>query len=128
LSKSIANVLLTKSAHDYNAAKHFVNVEPALVGDHVFGLLLQQSVEKAVKALTLDHRLKYEHIHDIHRLFQILSKKIAIPAEFDILEGLSMYATRERCEAPLAEQHIDRGALIELTRRFLEWADKQRVP
>ncbi len=127
MSKSIANVLWAKSAHDYNAAEHFVDVDPELVGDQVFGWLLQQSVEKAVKALTLDHRLKYEHTHDLHRLFEILSKKIPIPPEFDLLEGLSMYATRERHESPLAEQHVDRRMLLELARRFLEWAGDQRI-
>ena len=53
MSENIANILWIKALHDYNAAENLQDSDPEIVGDQVIGLLLQQSVEKAIKSTLL---------------------------------------------------------------------------
>ena len=120
MSRSIAEMLWLKACHDYNAAEKLLDSDPEIVGDQVFGLLLQQSVEKAIKSTLLRKRLKYERVHDVGVLLDILSKKIAIPPKFERLQGLTMYAATERYESPLSPRRLDRQEILNLVRGFLE--------
>jgi HEPN domain-containing protein len=126
LSRNVANVLWTKAFHDYNAAEKLKDVDPEIVGDQVFGLLLQQSVEKAVKSLILRANLSYDRTHDLHHLFKILSKKMVIPAEFEPLEGLTMFASHEKYEAPISQTLLDRRGLLRGVKKFLDWASQHQ--
>jgi len=124
LSKNIANILWTKAGHDFNAAAEIVDADPMKIGDQVFGMLLQQSVEKAVKALILAKNLKYSHTHDLHHLLNLLSKKISVPAQARELEDLTIFASRERYETPISDDRLDRRQLLEAVREFLVWTSE----
>jgi len=121
LSKSIATILWTKARHDFNAASVLVNLSPLEVGDQVFGLLLQQSIEKSVKALILAMKLRYDHTHDIEHLFHQLSKKIQVPSQFEELIEMTVFASKERYETPLSDRPIDRSVYLVNVQYFLEW-------
>jgi len=120
LSKNIADILWIKACHDYNAAEKLLDSDPEIVGDQVFGLLLQQSVEKAIKSTLLRRRLKYERIHDVGVLLGIMSKKIDVSPKFERLQGLTMYAVTERYESPLSPHRLDRQEILNLVREFLD--------
>ena len=121
MSRNIANILWTKACHDFNAGSRIADANPEDIGDQVLGLLLQQSVEKATKALITAKNLKYSHTHDIHHLFQLLAKKIEVPQQFEDLIGLSMFATREKYESPILPDRLDKQDLLNEVKAFLEW-------
>ena len=116
----MANILWTKAIHDYNAAHELCDVDPETVGDQVFGLLLQQCVEKALKASILRCSLKYQRVHDIAILMKTLAKRCDVKPEFGELCGLSSYAATERYESPFSTHRLDREGLLDLTRVLLE--------
>lgn len=118
MSKNIADILWIKACHDYNAAEKLLDSEPEIVGDQVFGLLLQQSVEKVIKSTLLRKRLKYERIHDVG--VDVLSKKIDVSPKFERLQGLTMYAVTERYESPLSPHRLNRQEILDLVREFLD--------
>ena len=119
MSKIVADVLWVKACHDWNAASKLLDTDPELVGDQVFGLLLQQSVEKATKSVLTRWRVKYDRVHDLGLLLDTLSKKIEVPPKFGRLRGLTMYATSERYESPLSPHRLDRREILDLTKEFL---------
>lgn len=123
-SRNVAVVLFTKACHDWNAASRLVDVDPLVVGDQVFGLLLQQSVEKAIKSLIATTSLRYDHTHDIHHLIRQLSKKIDVPEQFSSLDELTLFASREKYEAPISEHALDRTTILTSVQCFLEWVSK----
>jgi HEPN domain-containing protein len=119
LSEDTANILWVKACHDYNAAEKLLDSDPEIVGDQVFGLLLQQSVEKAIKSILKRKRLKYKHIHNVRILLDTLSDRIDIPPGFEKLQGLTMYASTEKYESPLSPHTINRQEILDLVRDFL---------
>ena len=125
MSRDIAAILWIKALHDYNAANKLLSIDPEIVGDQVFGLLLQQSVEKAIKSTLLVKGRKYEHVHDIGMLLDKLSERTAIPSRFGRLRNLTMYATVED-ESPLSLHMIDRQEIIVLVREFLDLLEGAR--
>jgi len=127
LSRAIADILWTKACQDYNLAEMAVDVDPKRVGDQAFGYLLQQSVEKALKSLILRCRMKYERTHDLRRLMDHLSRKIAVPPEIQHLDELSAFATQERYEAPMSDEPIDRRAFIRDVEMMLEWVQQRSL-
>lgn len=126
MSENIANILWIKALHDYNAAENLQDSDPEIVGDQVVGLLLQQSVEKAIKSTLLRRRHKYNRVHDVGILLDVLAEEIVIPPEFERLKGLIMYASIERYESPLSPHRIDRLSILKLVREFLSLLDEAR--
>jgi HEPN domain-containing protein len=112
-------VLWDKACHDWNAAERLLDADPELVGDQVFGFLLQQSVEKATKSVLARKRIKYDRVHDLGLLLDTLSRKIEVPPQFGKLRGLTMYATSERYESPPSPHRLDRREVLDLVREFL---------
>jgi HEPN domain-containing protein len=125
LSRDIAAILWIKALHDYNAANKLLSIDPEIVGDQVFGLLLQQSVEKAIKSTLLEKGQKYLHVHDLSLLIDTLSEKIAIPPGFGRLQDLTMYAVTED-ESPLSPHRVDRQELLGIVKSFLELLEGTR--
>lgn len=121
MSRAVAAILWTKSCHDFNAAADLKDTDPDRVGDQVFGLLLQQSVEKAVKSLMLRKNLRYSHTHDLRKLFQELSRRVEIPPELGYLDELSSFAMQERYEVPVSPYRMDRNGLLRDVRLLLDW-------
>ena len=120
--KIVAHTLWIKANHDFNAAAKIVDTDPREVGDQVFGMLLQQSVEKAIKALILTKNLKYDHTHDLHRLLNLLAKKTTVPEKIRELEDLTMFASQERYETPISDDKLNRPWLLDTVQEFLAWA------
>lgn len=125
MSRNVANILWLKANHDFNAAAEIADLDPRRVGDQVFGMLLQQSVEKAIKALILVKNLKYSHTHDVHYLLEHLSKKISVPEQARELEDLTVFASQERYETPISDNLLDRHQLLLTVREFLMWTSEE---
>jgi HEPN domain-containing protein len=125
LSDDTPGILWVKAIHDYNAAEKLLDSDPEIVGDQVFGLLLQQSVEKSIKSLLWRKKLRYSRIHNVSVLLDTLSKAIDIPPGFEKLRGLTMYASTERYESPLSPHRLDRRGLLDLVREFLSLLDRE---
>lgn len=119
MSEETANILWIKACHDYNAAEKLLGSDPEIVGDQVFGFLLQQSVEKSIKSILKRKRLRYRHIHNVRILLDALSEHIHIPPRFERLQGLTMYSSTEKYESPLSPHQIDRQEILGLVRDFL---------
>ena len=126
MSENVAAILWIKSLHDYNAAEELQDSDPEIVGDQVFGLLLQQSVEKAIKSTLLRKGRRYDRVHDVGILLDALAGQIAIPPGFERLKGLTMYASIERYESPLSPHRIDRKVILSLVREFLSLLGEPR--
>ena len=125
MSDDTSGILWVKAVHDYNAAERLLDEDPEIVGDQVFGLLLQQSVEKAIKSILWKERLGYGRIHDVSLLLDRLSGVIDIPPRFDRLRGLTMYASIERYESPLSSHRLDRRGILDLVTEFLGLLDRE---
>ena len=125
LSDDTADILWIKACHDYNAAEKLLDSDPEIVGDQVFGFLLQQSVEKAIKSILRRKRLKHDRIHDVSILLDTLSAAIDIPPRFEKLRGLTMYASTERYESPLSSHKLGRRWILDLVREFLGLLDQE---
>lgn len=78
---------------------------------------LQQSVEKAAKALLSKRRIAYKFTHEIDKLFA----KISAPAEFEALEDLTAFALDLRYELPVSADDFDAEAMIALVQEFMVW-------
>ena len=116
-----SGLLRIKSHHNYNAAEKLLDADPKIVGDQVFGLLLQQSVEKAIKSILWKKGLKPDnHIHNVDYLLGILSRKIDVPPKFKKLAKLTMYASyASSCESPLPTLQLNRQERLDLVHDFL---------
>ena len=126
MSENVAAILWIKSLHDYNAAEELQDSDPEIVGDQVFGLLLQQSVEKAIKSTLVRKGQKYNRVHDVGILLDALAEEIDIPPRFERLKGLTMYASIERYESPLSPHRLDRREILSLAGAFLNLLEEAR--
>lgn len=102
-----------------------MGADPKAIGDHVVGLLLQQAVEKATKALLSSRRVKYQFIHDIEKLFKALEDaKIQMPNEFKDLDILTPFVLMAKYESKskVVFGASGRRELFELTAAYLKWA------
>ena len=127
MSKAIADILRTKAQHDFNAAAILADADQKDVGDEIFGLLIQQAVEKAAKCLLASKNIKYPFTHEIDRLFQDLTAKgLPVPGRFSDLEMLTPFATQARYETAISRGLFDRPRFLNLVREFLAWIDVAR--
>jgi HEPN domain-containing protein len=95
--------------------------------DETVGLHLQQTVEKAAKALLTRKNIKYPFTHDIDTLLQMLTANgCPVPAQFADLDTLMPFATQARYERAVPPGSFDRAEFIDLARRFLAWTDSSR--
>ena len=126
LSKNIATILWSKAKSDFATAELTINVDPRIVLDESFGALLQQTVEKAIKALLSQHNIQYPFTHDLKSLFVLLDDKLeSVPNEFRPLTILTPFASRLRYESPIESEFLNRRELFDLVGSFAEWIASQ---
>jgi len=126
LSKNIASILWVKAQHDFLSAELLVDQDPKIVGDEPFGALLQQTAEKAIKALLSQHNIQYPFTHDLKSLFILLDEKLeSVPNEFHPLLLLTPFASRLRYESPIAPEFLNRRELFDLVGSFTDWIAAQ---
>lgn len=127
--QELAEILLTKAAHDFNIAQLAVDVDPEHIGDQVFCARLQESVEKCVKAVLCLETGDYPKIHDLSKLFRHLSEcGHPVPGYFDLLKDLTPYAGLERYESSLSKSPIDRHHRLNLVLEFRTWIEVEISP
>lgn len=126
MSKNIAAILWSKAKSDFATAELAINVDPRIVLDESFGALLQQTVEKATKALLSQHNIQYPFTHDLKSLFDLLDKKlVGVPSGFHPLMILTPFASRLRYESPIEPEFLNRRELFDLVGSFAEWIASQ---
>jgi HEPN domain-containing protein len=126
LSKNVASILWTKAQHDFLTAELLIDRDPRVIGDETFGFHLQQTVEKATKALLARHNIQFPFTHDLQSLFTLLNRHLeSVPDEFRSLEILTPFASRLRYETPLGTEFLNRRELFDLVGSFAEWIASQ---
>jgi HEPN domain-containing protein len=121
----VASLLFTKASHDLNAARALIGVDNAEVGDQIFGMLLQQGVEKAAKGLLALKGHRYPFTHEIDKLLAALdSKGLALSADLEELKKLTPFASTERYETPIRTYFTpsERRVYYDKATKFLKWA------
>ena len=109
---------------DFRAAQSFVNVDPKHIKDHIFCGHLQGCVEKLIKSVLRASKIRYPRVHDIRRLFRVLSdNELPVPEEFAALTSLTTYASEARYGATMEDRPVDRAWLLNLVLEFSNWLD-----
>ena len=87
--------------------------------------LVQQSVEKALKAVLNYHQIPFPLVHDLGILVALLPDEKAPPGGFDLAQ-LNPYASVRRYEEPTAEltDNEIEASLVAMD-AVLVWAEKQ---
>ena len=112
-------VLWTAAVHDYRTAEYLA-ANPEMTTNNV-GMHLQQSVEKALKALLSKRKVTYKFTHDLTKLFKLAASKSDVPAEFDDLQLLTPFVEGLRYELPVPADDFNSRYFVGLTREFLDW-------
>jgi HEPN domain-containing protein len=118
-----ARTLITMAKKDLKALIGMVEGEP--FEDEVFGLHVQQSVEKALKAWLALIGAAFPKTHDLTVLLTLLEKQRADIGAFWPLEQYSAFAVQFRYEAFSAtESAIDREDVVEHVTDLVEKVEK----
>ena len=87
----------------------------------------QQAAEKAIKAVLIDRRIEFPHVHDLSRLISILEfSGEAIPEEVRQAGDLTDYATTTRYPGvaePVTEEEY--ATAVDTARSVVQWADER---
>jgi len=118
--QELARLLLQKARQDLALVMNVGDSEG--VADEIVGFHVQQTIEKAIKAVLTRLGIQYEYTHDLSLLYQQVENAGANPpVTLDTLEGLTAFAIQFRYTL-YEEQDFDREAGIRLAGRFIEWA------
>jgi len=116
----LARRLLGAAENDELMAKSVLPVPG--VTDAGVGMLAQQAVEKAIKAVLAAKGTKFPFTHDLKQLRDFAEEAgIEVPTTLDDVEDLTPFAAAERygSEAPIA---LDRARALEWAASAIEWA------
>lgn len=119
-SKSYAKELIRIAEGDLKTAK--------VLMDHPFGrpentfFLLQQTVEKSLKALLCHHNISIPLTHDLAALLAMLPTSIKAPEEVKALLTLTEFASIRRYEEGSYEYSKEEAAkAYQVTHNLLNW-------
>lgn len=90
--------------------------------------LVQQSVEKCLKAVLAHKGIAFPAVHDLGALIALVPEEVSPPHGYDLVE-LNQYATIRRYElasAPLTEDEIQSS--LSAGESVAAWADKLIAP
>lgn len=108
-----AEVLLAAAHRDLNALNGMLQVEK-LFSDEVFGLHVQQSVEKIIKSWLVTVGEKYPRTHNLAMLFRLLEKAECDVTDYLDLTEFTPFGTQFRYEALIGEpEPIERTDVIQ---------------
>lgn len=80
------------------------------------------AVEKAAKALLSKSHVKYPFVHDLDKLFRLVSDKcFQIPEAYLPLLQLTSFAMELRYEAPMGQDEFPMLKFLKLAQEFIEW-------
>lgn len=114
-------VKLFKAAErDFKALKNMTDEKIFEV--EIFGFHAQQTVEKLLKAWLSKIGIKYERLHDLQVLFELLKENGQdIPSDYEELENLTDFAVTFRYEVyDILDASIDRKGIIEKVELLLK--------
>lgn len=113
-----AGVLLAAASRDLNALLGMLQVEE-LFSDEIFGLHVQQAVEKLIKTWLVILGKTYPRIHNLDALFRLLEKAGCDVTDYLDLTEFTPFGTQFRYEALAGEPDlIDRKAAISKVQSF----------
>lgn len=116
----LARRLLGAAENDELMARSVLAVDG--VTDAGVGNLVQQAVEKAIKAALAANAVKFPFTHDLEHLREVVKDAgIELPATLDGVEDLTPFALAERygSESPLA---LDRDQAMRWAEAAIAWA------
>jgi HEPN domain-containing protein len=119
-SADLARRLLDAAKNDELMARSVLPVEG--VTDAGLGNLVQQAVEKAIKAVLAANAVEFPFTHNLRFLGGVAKEAgIEFPVALDGVEDLTPFALAERygAEAPLT---LDRDRAMRLAKVAIEWA------
>ena len=123
--KNIASLLFAKAQMDLNTVSELLSKSDLrLIGHEIIGFHLQQTVEKATKALLTQNNVNYEFKHNLKNLFGLVEAKIAaIPQCFGPLLKLTPYATTLRYTTMVPQDLFDCESVYGLVVEYMEWIE-----
>lgn len=87
----------------------------------------QQAVEKAIKALLIEHDVKFPYVHDIAELLTLLEKTgQEVPQAIRQSERLTRFAVFTRYPGiapPISQKEYERA--VKVAEKVVRWAEKQ---
>lgn len=113
-----AKVLLAAASRDINALLGMLQVKE-FFSDEIFGLHVQQAVEKTSKAWLVILKEIYPFTHDLDRLFQQLENAGGDVSNYRSLIRFTPFSSQLRYEALLGgSDPIEREAVLEQVQEF----------
>lgn len=120
---SVARILIDAAEQDLRAA--FVLSQATNIGDAVVGFHLQQSVEKALKAVLAHAGIAFRRTHDIAELLDLIADSgLSMPPHADWLDELNPYAVDARYGL-VAPRGLDRAFAGAAAQAVFDWASAE---
>ena len=118
--QELARLLVEKARQDLTLVRNVQDAET--IADEIVGFHVQQSVEKALKAVLTRLGTQYEFTHDLSLLYQQVERVgVTPPVPLDPVEELTAFAVQFRYTL-YEEQDFDRRSGAGLAEKFVEWA------
>ena len=118
--QELARLLLQKARQDLALVQNVGDNET--IADEIIGFHVQQTVEKAIKAVLTRLGTQYEYTHDLSLLYQqVEDARADPPTTLDALEELVPFAVQFRYTLCMSLD-FDRQAGARPAREFIEWA------
>lgn len=121
--QELARLMLQKARQDLEATRNLSRA--ANVADEIAGFHVQQTIEKALKAVLTRLGLEYEYTHDLSVLFQqVEAVGIDMPTGLPAVEELTAFAVQFRYALYEDDEGFDRQAGARLAENFVAWAER----
>jgi HEPN domain-containing protein len=118
--QELAQLLLQKAQQDLVLVQTVGSAEA--VADELVGFHVQQTIEKAIKAVLTGLGLQYEYTHDLSWLYQqVMDAGVAPPVPPEAVEEMTAFAVQFRYTL-FEQQDLDRGQATQLATEFIRWA------
>jgi HEPN domain-containing protein len=120
--REVAQLLLDKAADDLSAAKALIAAGGQ--ADHVVGFHLQQTVEKAVKAVLAVRAVEIPRTHDLAYVVEQASDGGAtVPESLTSIEWLTPWGVLFRYDAQ--DMLLDRAAGVRAAEEAIAWSTEE---
>ncbi len=119
--QELARLLLKKTEQDLTLVKNVSNSET--VADEIIGFHVQQTIEKAMKAVLTRLGIQYAYTHNLSLLYQQIKEAgIDPPVPVEDVEELTAFAVQFRYIL-YEDEDFDRKAGKILAKKFVKWAN-----
>lgn len=118
----LAQQMLTKARQDLQASAQLMLNEQ--ISNEIIGFHVQQTIEKALKAILIKHGVEYDFTHDLAVLFrQVVKQGFFAPATLEDIATLTPFAVQFRYGLLTDDEDFDRKTAHQLGSRFVQWAE-----